>query len=108
MDSSLLYNLATSILEEFKQATLNPDISTVVHLVDRVLGPHPVPHLLRPNPLIRVAEVLCTKQNESSDEALPPNCGMTTEYAVLLSVILTCISINNVVNVLKQSPRRVD
>ncbi|KIM76305.1 hypothetical protein PILCRDRAFT_12902 [Piloderma croceum F 1598] len=108
IDSSLLYNLATSILEEFKQATLNPDISTVVHVVDSVLGPHPVTHLIRPNPLIRVAEMLCTKKNESSDEALPLSGGMINECAVLLSVILTCIFTNNVVDVLKRSPQRVD
>ena len=42
MDSSLVYNLVTSILEECKQVTLNPDISTIIRLIDRVLGR--VPH----------------------------------------------------------------
>ena len=103
MDSTLLFNLATSILEECKQITLNPDIGTVVYLVNRVLGPHPVPHLLRSNALIRVAEELCTKQNESPDETLPPSGGMIDECAVLLSVVLTHIFIDNVMGVLKQS-----
>ncbi|KIM90574.1 hypothetical protein PILCRDRAFT_188440, partial [Piloderma croceum F 1598] len=108
MDSSLLYNLAISILGECKQATLNPDISTVVHLVDRALGPHPDSHLLRPNPLILVAKILCVKQNEGLADALPLSGGMINECAVLLSVILTCIFTNNLVDVLKESPRRVD
>ena len=108
MDSTLLYNLAMSILEECKQVTLNPDIGTVVHLVNRVLGPHPVPHLLRSNPLIRVAEELCTKQNESPDETLPPSGGMINECAVILSVALTCIFTDNVVDMLEQSSWRVD
>jgi len=108
VDSSQWYNLATSILEECKQATLNPNISTVVQLLNRVLGLHPVPHLLRQNPLVRLTELLCTKQNESSDEALPLTSGTINKCAVLLSVILSYIFRNNAVGVLERSPRRVD
>src|SRR6266545_5307061 len=99
VDSSQRYNLAASILEECKQATPNPDISAVVHLLNRVL--QPVPHLLPSNPLVLLAEVLCTKQNESSDEALPLSDGIINERAVLLSVILTYIFTNNVMGVLE-------
>ena len=104
MDSSQRYNLARSILEECKQATTNPDISDVVHLLNRV---QLVPHL-PPNPLVRLVEVLRTKQNESSDEALPLTSGTINKCAVLLSVILSYIFRNNAVGVLERSPRRVD
>ena len=84
VDSSVLYDLAISILEECKQVTPNPDHDTVIHLVNRAQGLCLVPHLLRPNSLIRVGEVLCTKQSETS------------------------IFANNVVDVLNESVGRVD
>ena len=85
VDSSQLYNLATSILEECKQATPNLDIDTVVHLLNWVLGLHLVPDLL-PNSLIRLAEMLCRKQNESSDEAHPNQSTSPNSLAVLLTM----------------------
>ena len=90
------YDLATSILEECKQATLNPDIRTVVM---RILDLHPVPQLPR------LAEVLCTKQNGNSDEAPSLSGGMIN---VLLSVTLTNIFRDNVVGMLERSPQRVE
>ena len=105
MGSSRWYDLATSILEEWKQATLNPDISTIIHLLNRILSLHPVPEVL---PLVRLAEVLCTKQNESSDKAPPLGDETINEFAVISSVMLTYICTNNVVGVLERSPRRVD
>jgi hypothetical protein len=100
-------DLAISILEECKQTTPNPDNNTVVHLLNSVLG---LPRLLPPNPLIHLAlaQVLCTNQNERSDEAFSPSSEMIDECAVHLSIILTFIFTNNVVGVLERSDGRAD
>ena len=60
-ESSQLFDLATSILEECKKAAPLSDLNTAIYLFREALDRHPVPHPLRLNSLKDLAGALSTR-----------------------------------------------
>jgi hypothetical protein len=74
-ESALLYDLATSILRECKDAAPFSDLNTAIYLFREVLGRRPLPHPLYLDSLKDLAAALATRfsftnTREDLDEAL--------------------------------------